>query len=78
MTRRTAWGVLWIVAGLLVSLGGMVLAIAVPPLAWLGATGFAVGIVPFVAGCFLVRHALPEQRPDAGRGVAGSLWDVVG
>ncbi len=78
MRARTVWGVVWIVVGLVVSIGGMVLAIVDPGRALLGGIGFAVGILPFVAGLFLVRAALPE--PTEGRGrpwdTSNSLWDL--
>ena len=77
MRARTVWGVVWILVGLGVSIGGMVLAIVDPGRALLGGVGFAVGILPFVAGLFLVRHALPEPGHGAGRpwNTGSSFWD---
>ncbi len=78
MRARTVWGVVWIVVGLAVSLGGMVLAVVDPGRAALGGIGFGVGILPFVIGLFLVRHALPEAGDGGGRpwDTSGSLWDL--
>ncbi|PRY50222.1 hypothetical protein LY71_104259 [Geodermatophilus tzadiensis] len=78
MRARTVWGVVWIVVGLAVSLGGMVLAVVDPGRAVLGGIGFGVGILPFVIGLFLVRHALPEAGDGGGRpwDTSGSLWDL--
>ncbi len=78
MRARTVWGVVWIVVGLAVSLGGMVLAVVDPGRAVLGGIGFGVGILPFVTGLFLVRHALPEAGDGGGRpwDTSGSLWDL--
>ena len=79
MRARTVWGVVWIVVGLAVSIGGMVLAIVDPDRALLGGAGFGVGILPFVAGLFLVRHALPEPGNGGGRvwDTSGSIWDLL-
>jgi hypothetical protein len=79
MRARTVWGVLAIVVGLAVSIGGMVLAIVDPGRALLGGIGFGVGILPFVAGLFLVRPALPEPENGGGRAwdtSTNSLWDL--
>ncbi|HJX45111.1 MAG TPA: hypothetical protein VJ352_15660 [Geodermatophilus sp.] len=78
MRARTVWGVLWIVVGLAVSVGGMVLAVVDPGRAVLGGIGFGVGIVPFVAGLLLVRHALPGPGDGGGRpwDTSGSVWDL--
>ncbi len=78
MQARTVCGVVWIVVGLAVSIGGMVLAIVDPGRAVLGGVGFGVGILPFVAGLLLVRHALPEPENGGGRpwNTAGSFWDL--
>ncbi len=78
MRARTVWGVVWIVIGLAVSIGGMVLAIVDPGRAVLGGIGFAVGILPFVGGIFLVRHALPQPGSGGGRpwDTSGSFWDL--
>jgi hypothetical protein len=78
MRTRTVWGVMGIVVGLVVSIGGMVLAIVDPGLAVLGGIGFGVGILPFVAGLFLVRNALPEPGNGGGRpwDTSGSFWDL--
>ncbi|SNS27348.1 hypothetical protein SAMN04488107_1997 [Geodermatophilus saharensis] len=78
MRGRTVWGVVWIVVGLAVSVGGMVLAVADPGRALVGGVGFAVGILPFLAGVFLVRHALPRPGDGAGRpwDTSGSFWDL--
>ena len=79
MRARTVWGVVWIEVGLAVSLGGMVLAVVDPGRAALGGIGFGVGILPFVIGLFLVRHALPEAGDGGGRpwDTSGSLWDLL-
>jgi hypothetical protein len=76
---RTVWGVVGIVVGLTVSISGMVLAIVDPGRAVLGGIGFGVGILPFVAGLFLVRHSVPEPRNGGGRpwDTAGSIWDLL-
>lgn len=78
MRARTVWGVVWIVIGLVVSIGGMVLAIVDPGRALLGGIGFAVGILPFLAGLFLVRAALPGTTQGHGRpwDSSNSLWDL--
>jgi len=78
MQARTVWGVVGMVVGLAVSIGGMVLAIVDPGRALVGGIGFAVGIVPFVAGLFLVRHALPQPGQGGGRPweTSGSFWDL--
>ncbi|SFO74162.1 hypothetical protein SAMN05660464_0887 [Geodermatophilus dictyosporus] len=78
MQARTVWGVVWIVVGLAVSIGGMVLAVVDPGRALQGGIGFGVGILPFVAGLFLVRHALPEGGDGGGRpwDTSGSFWDL--
>ncbi|MGY1601736.1 hypothetical protein [Geodermatophilus sp. SYSU D00815] len=77
MRARTIWGVVWIAVGLVVSVGGMVLAIADPDRALLGGIGFGVGILPFLAGLFLVKRALPEAGNGNGRpwDTSGSIWD---
>ncbi len=78
MRARTVWGLVWVLVGLAVSIGGMVLAIVDPGRALLGAIGFGVGILPFVVGLFLVRHALPEPGNGSGRpwDTGGSFWDL--
>ncbi len=79
MRARTVWGVVWIVVGLAVSIGGMVLAIVDPGRAVLGGVAFGVGILPFVAGLFLVRHALPEPGDGGARPwdtSTSSFWDL--
>ncbi len=79
MRGRTVWGVVFIVGGLAVSIGGMVLAIVDPGRAVLGGVGFGVGILPFVAGLFLVRSALPEPGEAGGRSwdsSTSSIWDL--
>ncbi|MBM7809125.1 hypothetical protein JOD57_004962 [Geodermatophilus bullaregiensis] len=78
MRVRTVWGVVWILVGASVSIGGMVLAVVDPGRALLGGIGFGVGILPFVAGLFLVRHALPEPGNEGGRpwDTSGSFWDL--
>ncbi|MGY1671682.1 hypothetical protein [Geodermatophilus sp. SYSU D00710] len=78
MRARTVWGVVGIGTGLAVSVGGLVLAIVDPGRALLGGIGFGVGILPFVAGLFLVRPALPEAGDGGGRpwDTSGSFWDL--
>ena len=78
MRARTVWGVVCIVLGLAVSIGGMVLAIVDPGRAVVGGIAFGVGILPFVAGLFLVRHAIPEPRTGGGQpwDTSGSFWDL--
>ncbi len=78
MRARTVWGVVCLVVGLAVSIGGMVLAIVDPARAVLGGIGFGVGILPFLAGVFLVRQAIPEPGTGGGRpwDTSGSFWNL--
>ena len=57
MRARTVWGVVWILVGLGLSIGGMVLATEEPTSALVGEIGFGVGILPLALGIFMLQHA---------------------
>ena len=77
MRGRTVWGVLWIVVGLAVSIGGMVLAIVDPARAVLGALGFGAGD-PAVRGRHLPGPARPTRAGERRRAAMGHVGQLLG